>query len=145
MGTKTGEILCVMCRTYPYHDRNRKTLHTKHGFPLEIVSFLHSKHLFRVLFDICFGEGNMKIDSVRRSLPGDFWIIQIEWKESKESHVLGSKLPYFLFPEGINSSTLFVGVHISIIRILETNYKDYLFKGWDDHPQKKEFRPWHTC
>lgn len=70
VGTKTGEILCVMCRTYPYHDRNRKTLHTKHGFPLEIVSFLHSKHLFSRAFWYLFQGRYMKLNSVRRNLLG---------------------------------------------------------------------------
>ena len=58
--------------------RNRKTLRTNQGCPLEIVTFFRSKRVVHMLFDICFMEGNVKIDSVRRSLPGDFWIIQIE-------------------------------------------------------------------
>ena len=107
------------------------------GFHLKLFHFYTVNIFFHVLFDICF-----------RNLPGNLdhpdWI---EWKESQESHVLGSKLP-FLFPEWINSSTSFVGVYIvgflniSIIRTPYTHYKDYLnLRGGMIIPKR---RSWST-
>ena len=169
VGTKTGEILCVVSRTYPYHDRTRKTLHTKHGFPLEILSFSHSKHLFSRAFwyerEALFVSGGRYIWSLIQFvdyLPGDLdHPDRIEWMTNQKNRMCWGLNSLFWFPvlgdklinlicRGLYSRF----IYISIIRTPYTHYKDDLFKGWDDHPQEKElidpgtpFRSWKitTC